>query len=147
MNTTITKLLIMSLFAFASLHAQTQAQNAGPRIINEQQVKNYWLNTFPQPKTMDRDYHQQKRNYAQLLANIRAGRYDHEAKVKALEWNIAEYQRVRDFDMANESRKTLQMLLQQEEERKRTAAAQASSEALRRMEFQLMQIQLQLSMP
>ena len=144
MTTKIAKILIIMLCSLTALPAQTQSKNPTPKIITEQHVKNYWLNKFPQPRTLDGDYHQKKKSYAQLVANIRAGVYDHEAKVKALDWNIEEYQRAKDFNMADQSRKTLQLLMQQEEERKRTAAAEAAADSQRRVESQLRNIESQL---
>ena len=152
MNTTIlTRLFALGLLLLT--HSQLYAQNAStkPRIITEREVKVNWLKKFPQPRTLASDYHQQKRNYQELLANIKAGKYDYEATLKAYKWNIAEYTRVRDFQMADQTRKDLDLLVRHEEERKKTAAAEASaaasedsSAALQRLELHLRRIEFEL---
>jgi phosphopantetheinyl transferase (holo-ACP synthase) len=147
-------LIVISILNTSFLGAQTPPKNKEPRIITEQQIKNYWLNTFPQPKSLDRDYYQKKKDYTKLVANIKAGKYDHEAKVKALEWNMEQYTNARDFEMAEQTRRSLQMLLQQEEERKRTSAMESKSNSqqlmesqLGRMESELLRLRIQLNIP
>lgn len=152
MNTTlITRLFALGLLLFT--HSQLSAQDASPkpRIITEREVKVNWLKKFPQPRSLASDYHQQQRSYQELLANIKAGKYDYEASLKAYEWNIAEYTRVRDFQMADQIRKDLDLLVRHEEERKRTAAAEASAAAseasaaaLQRLELHLRSIQFEI---
>lgn len=161
---TIQLLTIFCIGAISFIQGEANAQpkNLKPRIITESQVKNFWIKRFPIPRTLARNYHQQMRNYSALVANIKAGNYDYDAKVRALAWNIKEYQRVRDFQMANQSRQDLHAIVLQEEERKKTAALQAQAAAaensaraasraavatnmeLQRLEQQLFNIQIQL---
>lgn len=87
-------------------------------IITEQDIKTHWLRVFPKPRRMARDYHQKKKEYQKLITNINAGEYDYDAKVKAMEWNIREYQRVNNFEMANQIRADLNLIKREEEARK-----------------------------
>lgn len=131
-------------FSFSQITAFAQTKKQEPRIITEMDVKKHWVKKFPIPRKLASNYHEQKRNYKKLIENIKAGKYDYDAKVKALEWNIKEYQRVRDFEMANQARKDLARVQQVEAERKRRENARATEHALLRLEWHLRNIEFEL---
>lgn len=92
-----------------------------PQIVTERHIKNYWLNTFPQPNSLDSDYHQKKEEYSKLINSINSGKMDNSALRCALKFNIAEYQRVGDLEKAASVQKDLEILEQKVAEERRNA--------------------------
>jgi hypothetical protein len=124
-------ILIVSLLFGAAEMSWGQA----PRILTPQQVKNYWLNTFPQPAPLDRDFHQKKRQYEELVANVRSGALDNEASLAALTNNVKSYEAAGDPVNAEASRKALAELKAKITEEERLAelrAIRSELESLRR---------------
>lgn len=124
-------ILIVSLLCGAAGMSWGQA----PRILTPQQVKNYWLNTFPQPAPLDRDFHQKKRQYEELVANVRSGALDNEASLAALTNNVKSYEAAGDPVNAEASRKALAELKTKIAEEERLAelrAIRSELESLRR---------------
>jgi hypothetical protein len=74
------------------------------RLASVEKVKNYWIRVFPQPRSLDADYHNRRAAYVAFVERIRAGRYDALAKKAMLEWNISEFERVGDVEAANRCR-------------------------------------------
>jgi hypothetical protein len=112
--------------ARARMEAETAADAAAAdaaKIVTADQMKNYWLNTFPKPKSLDKDFHQKKREYDQLVQLIRAGKLDNQAQREALSRNIAECQRAGDLGRAASFQADLAKLDARIAEEKRARAA------------------------
>lgn len=125
------------LVLIVSLHCLATGLSFGqaPRILTPQQVKNYWLNTFPQPAPLDRDFHQKKREYEELVANIRSGSLDNEASLAALTHNVKSYETAGDTVNAEAAKKALAELKAKIAEEERLAelrAIRSELESLRR---------------
>ena len=80
------------------------------KILTAKHIKNYWVNTFPRPKSLDPYYHAKKRAYTQLVVEIKDGKLDNLALEKAYTWNLKEHLRVGDHASANQVRKDLAAL-------------------------------------
>jgi len=127
----------LSLVLIVSLLCLTAGMSfaEAPRILTPQQVKNYWLNTFPQPAPLDRDFHQKKRQYEELVANIRSGSLDNEASLAALTHNVKSYETAGDTVNAEATKKALAELKAKIAEEERLAelrAIRSELESLRR---------------
>ena len=100
------------------------------RILTAENIKNYWRNTFPQPRSLDRDYHPKKREYNALLANIQSGALGDEAERVALRNNIAVYQGAGDTANAELTRQALADLEEKIAAEARLAEARKTREEL-----------------
>lgn len=116
-----------------------------PRILSVAHVKNYWINTFPQPKSLDSDFHQKKKAYAQLIADIRSGSLDNAAESKALELNLNEYLRVGDTIRADQTRKSIIALEEKVHKEQLLLAEQRKAASLNAIRNELMMMESSLS--
>lgn len=119
--------VIFLLVAVASLKAQTG------RILTPEMVKNYWLNTFPQPEKLDRDYHDKKRRFENLKHSIRNGDLDDEATKAALKNNVAVHTAAGDTAKAEAARSELAKLEAAIAERERLTALRELTEEVKRL--------------
>lgn len=93
------RLILIIVLLACPVMAPVMAQNTG-RILTSQMVKNYWLNTFPRPRTLAPDFHQKKKEYEALVANIQSGALDEQAELFALNNNAAVYRAAGDHGNA-----------------------------------------------
>lgn len=129
----------------AEANEQAGDEVGAPRLITEKDIKKYWIRNFPRPRKLAKDYHRKTEEFDLFVANIRSGFFDHKAKVAALEWKIKEYQRVRDFEMADQVREDLKLELHREEERQRTQAVKSLTRSLRNIESTLSGIKFRMN--
>lgn len=119
--------LLLFVTAVLSVVAQTG------RILTPEMVKNYWVNTFPQPKKLDRDYHRKKRQYEDLVRTIRSGELDDEAAKAALQNNVSVYTAAGDQGNATRTREELSRLEAAIAEKERLAALKELTEEVKRL--------------
>lgn len=117
------------LFVIAALPVLAQPG----RILTPEMVKNYWVNTFPQPEKLDRDYHQKKRQYEDLVRTIRSGELDDEATKAALQNNVTVYTAAGDPANATMAREALTRLEAAIAEKERLAALKELTEEVKRL--------------
>ena len=86
---------------------QKLKRGPAPRLATIEKVKSYWIRAFPQPRSLDADYHNRRKSYVEFVESIRRGAYDHLAKKAMLEWNISEFERVGDLETASRLRADL----------------------------------------
>lgn len=139
--------ILLTYFGHVTVEANEETNDEGetPRLITEKDIKIYWVKNFPRPRKLASDYHQKTEQFELFVANVRSGIFDHKARVAALEWNIKEYQRVRDFEMADQVREDLKLELHREEERQRTEAVKSLSRSLRNIESTLGRIKFRMN--
>ena len=86
----------------------------------------------------------------QFKGRVRAGFYDLEAQIKALEWNVAEYRRVGDMQSAgaaNVKMNEVSLLKEQRDlQRQQIAATEAVATANQEIAIELKEINSQLWM-
>lgn len=119
--------LLLFVTAVLSVVAQTG------RILTPEMVKNYWVNTFPQPEKLDRDYHRKKRQYEDLVRTIRSGELDDEAAKAALQNNVSVYTAAGDQGNATRTREELSRLEAAIAEKERLAALKELTEEVKRL--------------
>ena len=78
-----------------------------PFIINAEQMKKSWILKLQKPASLDSDYRQRLETYNTTVAMIGAGKYDSLAQERTLEWNISEYERTGNPDLADRLRPDL----------------------------------------
>ena len=95
-----------------------------PRIITAEQMKAHWISQIAKPGTLESDYRGRMERYESMIVMINSGKYAAIAQEKTLSWNISEYERTGQPDVAARLRKDL------EEVRKRISeAAQLEQES------------------
>lgn len=71
-----------------------------PRIVTEEQVKRSWINSLSLPSSLDKNYHKVKTSNEEFKRKVTNGLLDSAAWFEATEWNMKEYNRVGQHDMA-----------------------------------------------
>lgn len=117
----------------ARTQGATTTQEAKIRIVTAEQMKNYWLNTFPVPRKLASDYHQKKKEYENLVKMIQSGKLDDRAQREALAHNIAEYQRVGELERAASVQADLSILDQRIAAKKAEDARNQTNSELQRL--------------
>lgn len=121
----------LALLLFMSSLLPVVAQ--GGRILTPEMVKNYWVNTFPQPEKLDRDFHQKKRQYEDLVRTIRSGALDDEAAKAALQNNVSVYTAAGDTAKATAASEDLTRLEEAVAEKERLAALKELTDEVKRL--------------
>jgi polyhydroxyalkanoate synthesis regulator phasin len=103
------------------------------RVLTPEMVKNYWVNTFPQPEKLDRDYHQKKQQYEDLVRTIRSGELDDEAAKAALQNNVSVHTAAGDPAKAAAASEELTRLEAAIAEKERLAALKELTEEVKRL--------------
>lgn len=103
------------------------------RILTPEMVKNYWLNTFPRPGKLDRDFHGKKRRFEDLKHSIESGDLDDEAAKAALKNNLLVHTAAGDTEKAKETGEELARLEAAITEKERLAALKELTEEVKRL--------------
>mgnify|MGYP003382043198 CR=1 FL=1 len=123
-----------------------------PKVITDLDIKSEWL---AYQKVDDRGNPigtggKSGRMIEQFKGRVRAGFYDLEAQIKALEWNVAEYRRVGDMQSAgaaNVKMNEVSLLKEQRDlQRQQIAATEAVATANQEIAIELKEINSQLWM-
>ncbi len=110
-----------------NLASSLSKENLSPRYITSQQIKVYWYNQLPMPRTMDRNFHSARKERAQFVADIRRGLYDLTAEKTTATYNKQEALAFKDLDRAKLCEIELASIVQQEAELQRAEDAQKAS--------------------
>lgn len=119
----------LCLLFFGTMPVMAQAG----RILTPDMVKNYWLNTFPQPEKLDRDYHGKKRRFENLKQSIENGDLDDEAAKAALKNNLSVHTAAGDTEKMKATSEELARLEAAIAEKERLAALKELTEEVKRL--------------
>lgn len=113
---------------------QNNLNTATPRYVTSDQIKIYWYNKIPTPRTLDRNYHTIMKARKAFVEQIRAGNHDLAAEKSAAEYNKKEALKFDDTDRAKLFESEIARITQQEAEIQRQRDEQAAK--LRQMQLQ-----------
>jgi hypothetical protein len=143
------KLLVLLFVGSLSAFAQTPTAAIAPQYRTAQEIKVFWLNKMPVPRTLDKDYKEMVDARATFIADVRAGKYNDSAEKTAAEYNADLAMKSGDDAKAAFYNTKVEQFAKAIEETAKAAAAKneveknsAAMEALRR---QLVQVNRTLS--
>jgi hypothetical protein len=108
-----------------------------PKIVTLEQVKASWIQRLPKPRSLEQGYRTKIEAYNAVISGINTGQYDLIGAEVALNWNISEYERTGQVDLAERARNDLVAVRQKAAEAAKLANNLA--EAKIRAEAQQMQ--------
>jgi hypothetical protein len=81
------KLIVLLLACSLPVFAQSPTAAVAPKYRTAQEIKVFWLNKMPVPRTLDKDYKEMVDARATFITDVRAGKYNDSAEKTAAEYN------------------------------------------------------------